>query len=190
MQTIDADGLCLRATDWREQDKLITLYLTGKGKITVSAKGCKSPKAKLKFAASPLCFGHYYLSCKGGRYVLTGCDCHDSFFQLTTDIEAYYCAMSALELLDRTANPEEYQNNLFIRTLEFLNELCYTQNNPKRALFAYLGDAVSMLGYRCNAIRLADYYRFFRNNLDIDLRALHETIAIVSPVGNCVPKSE
>ncbi len=178
MDTLQADGLCLRAIDWREQDKLITLYITGKGKITATAKGCKAPKAKLKFAASPLCFGQYELGCKGGRYVLTGCQCHDNFFSLTSDLEKYYCAMSALEILDRTANEGEYQNNLFVRTLELLNDLCYGQGEGKQRLFTYLGDAVAMLGYRCDAIRLRDYYHFFLHQLEIDLRALHETLSL------------
>lgn len=58
------DGLCIRTIDYKDNDKLITLYCAEKGKITATAKGVKSAKAKLKFCASPFCFGKYQLAAK------------------------------------------------------------------------------------------------------------------------------
>ena len=81
MENLTQEGICLRAVDYGENDKIITLYLAEYGKIGVSAKGCKSAKSKLKYAVSPLCFGKYNLVRKK-NFVLAGCDCIDSFFPL------------------------------------------------------------------------------------------------------------
>ena len=59
MDIVSLDCLCLKAIDYKDNDRLVTLYASGKDKLTAVAKGCKSPKAKLKFAASPFCFGNY-----------------------------------------------------------------------------------------------------------------------------------
>lgn len=79
MEHIEGEGICLRAVDFGENDKILTLYLAQKGKVAVKARGCKSQKSKLKYAATPLCFGKYYLAGRG-RYTLAGCDLIDSFF--------------------------------------------------------------------------------------------------------------
>ena len=49
------NALCVRVVDYKDNDRLITLCTAEKGKILVKATGVKNPKAKLKFAASPLC---------------------------------------------------------------------------------------------------------------------------------------
>ncbi len=43
----------LRATDYLENDKILTLLTAEKGKITAGIKGVKKAGAKLKFAAQP-----------------------------------------------------------------------------------------------------------------------------------------
>ena len=56
MDTFEIDAICIRSVDYLENDKSITLYGTDVGKLSMVAKGAKKPKAKLKYAASPLCF--------------------------------------------------------------------------------------------------------------------------------------
>lgn len=80
MDIVSLDCLCLKAIDYKDNDRLVTLYASGKGRLTAVAKGCKSPKAKLKFAASPFCFGNYQLTSGKGGLVITGCDQYDGFF--------------------------------------------------------------------------------------------------------------
>lgn len=173
MEYFDSECLCLKAIDYKENDKLITLYCAGKGKIVATAKGCKSPKAKLKYATSPLCFGHYYFSKKNGRYTLTGCDCLDSFFDLSTDIEKFYTAMTIVEVLDKTQLEGQYDNVLFVHSLRTLNCLKDSQNEDiKKIVFDFLVKTVHILGYECFAIKLTDFSSYFFNNLGIKLNSL------------------
>ncbi len=51
----------LRATDYLENDKILTLLTAEMGKITAGIKGVKKAGAKLKFAAQPFCFAEYIL---------------------------------------------------------------------------------------------------------------------------------
>lgn len=72
------NALCVRVVDYKDNDRLITLCTAEKGKILVKATGVKNPKAKLKFAASPLCFGEYIVVENKGRYTLKGCEAYDN----------------------------------------------------------------------------------------------------------------
>ena len=58
---MDLKGICLRATDYKEKDKLLTIATLEKGIITVKAAGARSPKAKLKSGCMPLVWGNFRL---------------------------------------------------------------------------------------------------------------------------------
>ena len=77
---IKTEGVVLQAIDYKDNDKLLTVFSPTLGKITAGIRGVKKPKAKLAFAAQPFCFAEYILAEKGGRYTVTGAYLHESFF--------------------------------------------------------------------------------------------------------------
>jgi len=50
------DALLLRACDYGENDKIVTLLTSDRGKLSAGVKGVKKAGAKLRFAAQPFCF--------------------------------------------------------------------------------------------------------------------------------------
>ena len=170
MEILEQEGICLRAVDYGENDKIITLYLANLGKVGVTARGCKSAKSKLKYAVSLLCFGKYYLA-KKNNFVLTGCDCIDSFFALTQDPTKYYCACALLEIVDKMSMEEDYNHKLFIETLATLNDICYKAEYPKVCLFEHLKEITLALGYEVKAITFKDYYNYFLHTHGIKINS-------------------
>lgn len=163
------DCLCIRSIDYKDNDKLITLYAFGEGKITAVLKGVKKAKAKLKFASSLLCFGKYYFSGKNGFYTVTGCDLIDNFYNVWQDIDKYYVALTSLEILDKTADDREIADVIGTITLEFLNNICYKTNDTYSSFVKYLFDVVKLLGYgfvsdtcvKCGRTDMNEYYFSF-----------------------------
>ena len=62
-----ADALLLRAADYGESDKMVTLLTADRGKIGAALKGVKKAGAKLRFAAQPFCFAEYQRIEKNAR---------------------------------------------------------------------------------------------------------------------------
>lgn len=180
MDIVSLDGLCIRTIDYKDNDKLITLYCAEKGKITATAKGVKSAKAKLKFCASPFCFGKYQLAAKNGRFTVVGCDVYDGFFSLTTDIESYYCGGCVLEVLDKTAAEGDFSGALFTSALRTLNELCYDckEKGAREVLKRFLKEAVEALGFGEKEMSLAESSRYFNNVLGVKLNSLNELLRL------------
>ncbi|MDY4592184.1 MAG: DNA repair protein RecO [Eubacteriales bacterium] len=176
MEYFDADCLCLRATDYKDNDKLLTLYAPEKGKIFAVAKGCKSPKAKLKYAASPLCFGHYYFSVKNGRFTLIGCDCYDSFFDMSQDIEKYCSAMTVVETLDKTQMEGQYDHEVYVHSLQTLINLKNSQEKCEEEVRKFLAKALILSGYKCEADDLRSTYDVFVREFGIKLNSLEMLI--------------
>lgn len=179
MECFECDALCIKAIDYKDNDKIITLYCGERGKITVNAKGCKSAKAKLKFAVSPFCFGKYNLTNKVNRYTLIGCECYDSFFHLTANLDTYYAGMVVLEILDKMSMDSDYNHGLFVASLTALKELAYGEIPPKKLIFDYLMQATLLLGYHIQAIKLGDIHRYYANNFDCQLNSLKSLISLV-----------
>ena len=48
-----ADALLLRAVDYGENDRMVTLLTAERGKIAASLKGVRKAGARLRFAAQP-----------------------------------------------------------------------------------------------------------------------------------------
>ena len=176
METKEIDAICLRSVDYGENDKIITLYGTDVGKLAMIAKGAKKPKAKLKYAASPLCFGHYYYSGKGNKQMLVGCDMYDSFYDISLDPEKFYAAAVILEILDKMGMENDFNKDLFLTALKGLRDLCYEGVEPKAYLFEQLGDLMSTLGYECRAITLLDFYNYLHFTHNVNINSLKELI--------------
>lgn len=144
------DGICLKSVDYKDYDQLITIYAFTRGKITVSAKGVKRPNAKLRYAASPFCFGRYEMSSKGKFITLTGCELIDSFQALWTDIDGFYCGSCALELLDKFCMEGDQNDALAACVLEYLHELAYSGQDALELLLKFLSRFLRLAGYDIN----------------------------------------
>lgn len=121
---VTTKAVALRATDYKENDKLLLLYSLEYGKITVHAKGIRKSGAKLRFAADQFCFGQYDLAQSGDRYTLKTCEQLESFYNLREDIAVYYAACTVAECLVNCTDECQSDPELFVETLKVLQALC------------------------------------------------------------------
>ena len=120
---VTTKALVLKATDYKENDKLILLYSLEYGKITVHAKGIRKSTAKLKFCADQFCFGQYELAKVDDRFTLKTCDQLESFYTLREDVVAYYSACSIAECLMNYTEEGQSEPQVFVETLKGLQAL-------------------------------------------------------------------
>ena len=144
---VKTDAVVLKAIDYKDNDKLLTLFSPSLGKITAGIKGVKKPKAKLAFAAQPFCFAEYVLAERGGRYTVTAAYLHESFFELRADVEAFYAACAAAEVCKTLSLENERFQGLFIGFIECLKALCLAGEDSADALISFLQIALRESGY-------------------------------------------
>lgn len=154
MGEIKAKGLCLRSMDYADNDKLCTVYLLEFGKVLIKFRGVKKPKAKLAFAAAPLCLGEYIINEKMGYHTCINCSMITSFMPLWHDLNKFYPSMSAIELLDKFTRDGQQSDDLCIIVINFLDILT-TSNNPivDYAKFLYEFAVVSGYGLSRDSLR-------------------------------------
>ena len=141
------DALVLRAADYKENDKLLTLFTPSRGKLTAGIRGVRKPKAKLSFAAQPFCFAEYVLAEKGGRYTVISAYLYDGFFPLRSDIVRYYAACAVLEIADSLLMEDGESQALFIAAVEALKNFSLTDGDAGEILLSFAITALHESGY-------------------------------------------
>lgn len=144
---VKTEAIVLRAVDYKDNDKILTLFSPSLGRITAGAKGVKKPTAKLSFAAQPFCFAEYILAEKGGRYTVTGAYLHESFFSLRYDIVRFYAACALAEVCLTILYENESHEGLFIALIEGLKALSLAEEDAAEAVIAFMLVALRESGY-------------------------------------------
>ena len=144
------NAIMLRALDYKENDKLLTLFTPTRGKVVAGIRGVKKPKAKLAFCAQPFAFCEYVLAEKNGRYTVTSAYLYDGFYGLRTDITRYYCACAVLEICNALLMEEETAEGTFIACVEALKSLSMTDEDSAEILLTFSLRALFEAGYPVN----------------------------------------
>lgn len=116
-------AVALKATDYKESDKLLLLYSLEYGKISVHAKGARKGTAKLKFACDQFCFGQYELAQTGDRYTLKTCAEVESFYSLREDIVTFYAACAIAECIINYTEEGQSEPKIFVALLKAFQQL-------------------------------------------------------------------
>lgn len=140
------NGVMLRAVDYKDNDKMITLYTVEKGLLSACVRGVKKAGAKLLFCAQPFCFAEYLLNVNGERATVIGATELESFYNLRLDIPAFYCATAISEFLIKCAG-EEADESLFLLAVNALKSLNFTSNSKLEILASFLLKALENEGY-------------------------------------------
>lgn len=147
MSDIRVNALVLKAIDYSEKDKLLTLLTLERGKLTARIRGCKSPKSKLRFAASPLSYNEYVLVKRADRYTVTGSSQKENFYEISDDINKFYSASLILELANRLTVDNQECREIFIDVLKLLNLLSYHNVRPEIIAIRAMTALMKAAGY-------------------------------------------
>lgn len=144
---IKTDAIVLQAIDYKDNDKILTLFSPALGKITAGIRGVKKPKAKLAFCAQPFCFAEYILTEKNGRYTVINAALHESFFELRLDIERFYAACAMAEVCRAILMENEKYEGVFVGLIEGLKSLALGQEDTVETLVSFILIALRESGY-------------------------------------------
>ncbi len=124
MDNVKVNALMIRATDYGENDKILTLLTAEAGRITAGIKGVRKAGAKLKFAAQPFCFAEYILAERGGRYTVTQASECESFYELRCDVNKLYAASSVCEVAAALSYEGDDASAIFYAAIRSLSAMC------------------------------------------------------------------
>ena len=124
-------AIVIKSNDRKEKDRNILLFSIEKGKVWCTLKGVKSPKAKMKLAQNPFCFGEFVLENGKAGLIVTGFEAIETFHEISEDIDKFFSASAVLEVIN-SMNFSSLEDNtaMFILLLKTLKAICFSQANP------------------------------------------------------------
>lgn len=146
MEEIKTKGIVISASDYKDSDKLVTIFSFDFGIIKARAKGIKKAKAKLSFACQPFAFVEFMLSAKGGFYTIINATSIDQFFDLTSDFDNYILMLACLEVCQKTVKENNPEPALFLALLDSFKAICYYGANAMVVFIKFLIEAMNALG--------------------------------------------
>ena len=146
--TIKTLGIVLNSSKHiKDAARLVDIFSPELGRFSAVMRGVEKPKAKLSVASQPFCFGEFVLVEKNGYYTVTDCFVHDSFFDLTYNLDAYVLGCSILELTSKVVLAGQESIELFKFLLNTLKVLVYEKAEPTAAAIKYIIEVLRGSGF-------------------------------------------
>lgn len=147
MEELKTKGIVIKAIDYKDSDKLVTIFSPDLGLIRARARGVKKNKAKLTFAAQPFAFVEFVLIQKGDFFTIVNASSIDQFFSITGDFDAFVFMMSCLEIIEKTIKQNEDQTEMFLLLLNAFKAVCYQNASPMIVFVKFMLEAMKILGF-------------------------------------------
>ncbi|MBN2794170.1 MAG: DNA repair protein RecO [Clostridia bacterium] len=117
-----------------DYDKILTLFTTKAGKISVSVKGSQNPKSKMAAGAHPFVYGEFAISKSGRLSRATSIDAKETFYHLREDLDKLTVASYFLELVNIVTVEDVVNQPLFQILLYYLSYIDKSKDIKKMPL--------------------------------------------------------
>lgn len=140
-------GIVLKSMDYRDADKLVTVFSEKEGKIRAIAKGVKKPRSSLRACLQPFCHSQLYLHRGRDLDLITQGRIINFFGNTREDMPRTLQAVYILELLDKALLDRVPLPGLYGDVLAVLDVMDQAGIQPLFMRFVELSVLVN-LGYR------------------------------------------
>ena len=147
MATVKVTGVVLRAVNYRDYDRILTLFTRERGSLTVSARGVRRTNARYRAGCQLFSAGEFLLYSKGTRYYLSQAEARGSAFELGSDPRALMHATFAANVVEAAIVREEPNEELYALFMSALALYRHPGTDPSRVTAFFLVQAMQNLGF-------------------------------------------
>lgn len=140
------EGIVLRARDFQETDRLLSILTRRRGKVSAIVKGVKRPHSRLAGGTQPFCYSSFQFAEGRNLDVVTQCVPQNAFYGLRHDLGRVAHASYFAELADALTEELSPSTRLFDLLLSALAELERTEH-PDLAARVFELRLLSLSGY-------------------------------------------
>jgi len=116
-------GLVLKLIDYKDADKLASIFTFDYGVITAKFVGVKKEKAKLKAVAQPFTYADFNFAKRAGNIVVAGANLIDNFYQLMLDYNKTICGYIVLDIIKSILPENKPEQDLFLLAISALKNI-------------------------------------------------------------------
>jgi DNA repair protein RecO (recombination protein O) len=155
-ETKIVNAIVLRAVNYRDFDRMLTLFTREEGKLSACARGAHRIKSPLAAASTPFCTGEYALEEKNGKYLVKSCLLDAAFYPLREDARRLSYAVAFCQICEEIVQVGESNAPLYDTLLRALTYLSFdTDHDPTQTALPFLLRAMALSGHAAMLTRCA-----------------------------------
>lgn len=116
-------GLVLKLIDYKDADKLASIFTFEYGVVTAKFVGVKKEKAKLKAVAQPFTFADFNFTQRANNKVVAGANLIDNFYQIMLDFNKTICGYIVLDIIKSILPENKPEQDLFLLAISTLKNI-------------------------------------------------------------------
>lgn len=147
MALLKTDAIVLRARDFGEADKIVTLLTREEGKLQAVAKGARRPRNRMVGATEVFTYGDFLLFRGRNLDTISQCEIRESFRTLREDLTKMAYASYLTELAGEVIREKDRNDGLFLLLLATLHLLTEAED-PEVLTKVFEFKLLSLAGYR------------------------------------------
>lgn len=147
MPSIKLNGIVTRYADYKENDRILTLFTREQGLVSCASRGCRRANSPLIGASELFVCGEFVLFKAGDKHTLDSAEISERFYPLREDIAKFAAASYMLSLIN--AGAEETANIKLYSLLRYsLAYTAYSQLDAADMAICFALRCLNALGYR------------------------------------------
>ena len=99
------NGVVLRTVNYRDFDRMLTLFTREEGRLSACARGAHRQKSPLSAASTLFCTGEYVLEEKNGRFFVKSCMLDAAYYPLREDPVRLAYASALVQVCEEIVQP-------------------------------------------------------------------------------------
>ncbi len=135
----------MKLIDYKDADKLASIFTSDYGVLTAKFVGVKKEKAKLKAIAQPFTFADFNFTKRANNRVVAGANLIDNFYQIMNNYNKTICSYIVLDIIKTILPEQKPEQDLFLLTISTLKNI--EQNNEYVAVIDFILKFLSFSGF-------------------------------------------
>lgn len=141
-------GVVIRCADYKDNDKMLSLFTREEGMVSAIARGCKKMNSELRATAEPFVYGQFGFYLNKDKLSIESCDLLDAFYPIREDHERFTAGMYMLSVIDAGTAGYDPSEKLFELLIYALTYCAYSESIPADLALCFAAKCLEALGYR------------------------------------------
>ncbi|NCB31845.1 MAG: DNA repair protein RecO, partial [Clostridia bacterium] len=138
MASLTITGIVLRYANYRDNDRILTIFTRERGTVSASARGCRRPGSSLLSCSEIFTYGEFVLFEGRGRYTVDACDVRERFYSLREDMDRLAAGAYMLSVTEACTPKGQQSEELFDLLYYALSYTAYGKQNPTDMAVCFL----------------------------------------------------
>ncbi len=148
MQQTERTAIVLRHANYRDNDRMLTLFSPTQGRIEALSRGCRKPRSPILAASELFALGDYELYTKGSHLTVIGAQLIETFYPLRQDFDRLAVGAYLLGVCEGVIEPGVPAQELFMLLLHTLSRLSYSDQPWQPLTAGFLLHLANCEGWR------------------------------------------